>query len=373
MMITRPKRNADTLRVVQLTDPHLCPLGNKFASRTDEFHQHIDNKWQSMCDMLDSLEVDHVVLSGDLLHLKTQSNYQPRDINRMSAKMEALGRPLSIIPGNHDLPKSSIDNYEQTAFKASVRAASNALDVSMNDKGQLEFKNHYVRFLNGRESPVVVTGLPYVSMSLFDSMVQYFHDSGAMDPYAFNITMLHVDALPREKALPLPFETFIWKDLVQRFPYSDILCLGHIHQSFPMEMHLTAAGKKQIISKPWSFSRSVNDVYVRTEVLEQQHRPAIALFDIDINERTTEALYIEIPHVPFREAFNVETLSKEIKESEKIISMVTGLKDMIMAHANQGTLADNPLEIMKDLAQRQQISDEIIHLTLHYLTEAGVR
>lgn len=372
-MQLKPKAHKDILRIAHFTDPHLCPLANKFASRTDDFHEQIDAKWQAMCDMFEQGEVDHVVLSGDLFHLKAQSNYLPRDTNRATAKLEAVGRPLSIIPGNHDLPKSSIDNYDQTTFKASIRAAKNVLDVSMSDNGQLEFKNHYVKFLDGRSSPVVVTGLPYVSMSKFPETVEAFNMSGALDPNAFNITMLHVDALPRKDALPLPFETYIWKDLVAMFPHSDVLCLGHIHQSFPMEVHQTTAGKQTIISKPWSFSRSVNDVYVRSEVLENQHRPAFALFDIDVNTRQTQAGYFEIPHAQFRDAFNPKTLSKEIKENEKIMGMVTTLKDLIMAHHTGGSMGESPLAVMNELAQKQQISEEIVNMTLGYLHEAGVR
>lgn len=360
-------------RILHFTDCHLNPLSVKPSSRTDAYHDQIDAKWAALSAAVIQNQVDHVAFSGDLFHLKAQSQYQPRDTNRTISKIEALGRPVSLIPGNHDLPKSSIDNYNETAFKAVISGARNATDVSMDDKGQVRFLNQPVT-VDGQPTNIVINGMPYVPMSKFKEMAAYFHQATGMATMQdkFIITMLHVDALPAPNALPLPFETFIWKELTEMFPYSDMLLLGHIHQAFPMQVIPTSTGKNQIISKPWAMARNVNDIYVRTEVLEAQHKPGYTMIDIDLETKQVQAQYVDLPFAPFAEAFNAATLAAEIKGSKQISAIIDSLQNF-MKTSNLDTEDNSPTAILMRLAKESNAPQQVIETTLEYLHAAGVK
>ncbi len=95
-METRTTSQDGTLRVLQLTDPHLFadPAANLRGTVTnetlDEVIEHYNaSDWQA----------DVVYLTGDLVQDDTAEAYR-----QLCAKVDTLGKPTYVVPGNHDVP-----------------------------------------------------------------------------------------------------------------------------------------------------------------------------------------------------------------------------------------------------------------------------
>lgn len=363
-----PAPGPNVVRLVHVTDTHFVPLAKRPVSRNEQYHEHIAAKWDAFCVLCQQLQAHIIAHSGDLNHIKAQGDYTPNDINRITDMLEKPGIPVIITPGNHDLTKSSMDNYDRTAFKAIVKAAKNTTCLShLNASGLIQIEKYRVPGSN-----VVISALPYVPLHTFVEMSKAVQTWPLLDPNDINITMLHVDALPSPDALPLPFQTLTWAELTTLWPQSDALLLGHIHEGFPFGQNLRVDGRTQLISKPWSFARNVNNLYVRTQTLEARHRPAIAVLDIDTVARTISAQYIEIPHEPFEKAFNLTTLKQEVAAAEKVSSMVESIKAALTAGQGIGA-ASNAHELMAKMAAEQNIDQRIVQKAADYLTAAGVK
>jgi len=87
----------DTLRVLQVTDPHL------FASREDTLRGCAT--WQSLNDTVDHYlardwRADIVYLTGDLVQDDSREAYR-----NLRAAIDRLDLPVYVVPGNHDVPR----------------------------------------------------------------------------------------------------------------------------------------------------------------------------------------------------------------------------------------------------------------------------
>ena len=351
------------MKLIHVTDLHLCPFGHKPVSRSEKYHEHIEAKWQAFCEAVATHAPDAILFSGDLLHYKQQSHYEPKDLNRITDMLERLKVPVASIPGNHDLPKSAFDRLNSTAYRQIVKAAKNVTSLAnLADNGAIITDSMKIGNIN-------IYGIPYLPLTKFREVAPQFSQLMPIDQ--INVVMVHVDAIPYPGALPLPFEVMHWDELSALFPHADVIAQGHIHESFPMAVRQTVTDRSQIISKPWSFMRNVNNLYVRTETLEARHMPSFTT--LTFGERgLTSAAYEVIPHAPFAEAFNMKSLKKEIQTSKQISSMVEHLKQMTANNPNISA-AHTPQQILLAMAAQQGLSQDIIDLTLHYLEQAGVR
>ena len=93
--MTRPQ-HGNTLRVLQLTDPHL------FADRDGALRER--NTWQSLAAVIEHYEAndwdaDLVYLTGDLVQDDSREAYR-----NLRALVDTIGLPVHVVPGNHDVP-----------------------------------------------------------------------------------------------------------------------------------------------------------------------------------------------------------------------------------------------------------------------------
>lgn len=90
-------QDMDTLRVLQVTDPHL------FASREETLRGCAT--WQTLNDTVDHYlardwRADIVYLTGDLVQDDSREAYR-----NLRAAIDRLQLPVYIVPGNHDVPR----------------------------------------------------------------------------------------------------------------------------------------------------------------------------------------------------------------------------------------------------------------------------
>lgn len=338
-------------KIVHFADLHLNPLSKIPRSRSESFHDDIKFKFQELGKVLKSDEVDLMLMSGDLFHLKNQSLYTPINLNYYQKLLEGLEVDIKTIPGNHDLSKSSYDNIEKSAYRSLTEMAQNVQDLSWK-------KVSRKIICGGKEIDINIFGLPFYPIEKMVGYLKGFHDKVISTHNGINIVMLHIDALPNND-IPLFWQTISYKELLKYIPHVNIVCLGHIHQSFDV-----FSENGQMISKPWAFSRVVNDAYVKSSVLEKTHIPSIAIIKfIDRNGKLIVDIdYKKIKCVDFDSAFRKEDLLKVLDKSKKVKSFVDELKKQY-GSVSEAFRIESPEDFLKGL----NISKEVLDCIEEYL------
>lgn len=338
-------------KIVHATDLHLNPISKIPRSRSDSFHGDIKFKLEGLGKIIKDNEIDMMLMSGDLFHLKNQSLYTPVNLNYYQKLLEDLEVDIKTIPGNHDLSKSSYDNIEKSAYKSLTEMAQNVQDLAWK-------KISRKITCGGKEVDINIFGLPFYDIERMVGYIKGFHDKVISNHNGINILMLHMDALP-DNSMPLFWQTISYKELLKYIPNVNITCLGHIHQSFDV-----FSENGQMISKPWAFSRVVNDSYVKSNILEKTHIPSIAIIEfIDRNGKLiVEIKYKSVPFVKFDLAFKKNDLLKALDESKKVKSFVEELKKQY------GSVSDAfKIESPEDFLQSLNVSKEVLDCIERYL------
>ena len=93
--MTTPSQQ-DTLKILQLTDPHL------FADRNEALRDTVT--WQSLSAAIEhyrasAWDADIVYLTGDLVQDDSRKAYQ-----NLRTLVDPIALPVHVVPGNHDVP-----------------------------------------------------------------------------------------------------------------------------------------------------------------------------------------------------------------------------------------------------------------------------
>ena len=301
-------------KLAHISDAHLSPLSHIPQARSVHFHDQIKGKFESLKRLLADEGITHGVISGDLFHLKGISRYYPRDINYYKSLFDELGIHWLVSCGNHDLPGSSFERIEESAYRTITDACDFLHDIS----GQITT----LAYAENPPVPIRMVGVPYYPVGQLPAIMAEFEAVLAKQEPGINIALIHTDALPKND-MPMFWETMSYDELLAMIPSASILCLGHIHQQFPVY----AVEGPRFISKPWSFTRVVKDYYVKTECLEHQHRPSVAIITFEFAPKVKVTVeYKEVPHVPFEEAFMRDALKRQIEESVKVRDFMDAIK-----------------------------------------------
>jgi hypothetical protein len=343
---------------LHVTDTHFSPLNKAPQSRSASYNDDVAFELNAFNDILKKEKPDCILFSGDFFHLKSQDSYNPGDINYYSKFLTEWDLPIYACPGNHDLPKASYDLVEKTAYRNLTLTVPKLFD--------LPWRSCQITKWETPVGPVVITGIPYFPLAqLFDKLKEL--DEAITPVRGFKIVLLHTDALPNDLKVSF-FQTCSWGDLQNLLPHAHLLCLGHIHMSFPIYSGMSPlTGEPQFISKPWSFGRVVKDYFQNPEILEHQHKPSYAdikLYSEDGGPLQVEIEYKVIPHRPFSQIFNPESLKRELESSGKISQFIQSLR------SEHGSL-DNAFRVEdpQEYLRKSNIPDTVRALIEKYLEE----
>src|ERR1019366_1448356 len=349
-----------------ISDSHWNPRLRIPQSRTETYHEDCLKEWNAFTKLVwKEKKVSGVIHAGDWFHLKNQSLYPPGDILYYRDWVLGLQCPVFTVPGNHDLPQSSYDNVQKTAYQTLVHATPNMHDFSF----QTEQVNSLMfgEVNEGSYPQLYISGIPYLPLDKLAPACREL-DARLADLPGIHIVILHPDAIPGNEALPF-LQTCSWSDLLRALPHATVLILGHIHNSFPIlqTTEFSASGSPQFVCKPWSFGRVVKDYHQGTTVLEHQHKISYTQIQIGVKEGqggngkiVIHCEYHEIPQISFEKAFSRETLRREVEKAEKVSSFISSLKD-------QGTIEDAfSIENPKDYLDRMTVSQEVREIINYY-------
>lgn len=319
--------------LIHITDAHNCPIGKSPTARTDTYHEDTQAEFNELAEAVKDFSAAGVINSGDFLHLKAQTLYHPDTINQLAARVESIPASFYTIPGNHDLPNSSYDEYNRSAYRAIMRSAPNAVELSVERYG-VEVSSHKTPMLNGVVSPlkgIRVWGLPFYkeesTLLKLEELAVRMAEFASENPMVINVVALHGDFFPDSFSHPF-VEPIYYSKLVMTLKHAHVFCLGHIHLSY--DVHATTAnGIPQVISKPWSFGRVIKDIHQSSDILENRHKPSFGLIQIvrsEAGQITINCQYGVVPHKGFEQAFIRKTVAEEVKEKNQVSQYVNTLK-----------------------------------------------
>ena len=232
--------------------------------RTDDHWEAQQNKMDWLREL--SYEHDCVIFdSGDLFDKRYKSNPSHKLINWAIENLPNSGKgalgdgapSFYTVPGNHDLPGKSIDNYDNSAM--AVLAAAGTL-IRMPNRFPMGYQPH------GRN--INIYG---------HAWGEELKHSDKFNDKSINVGIIH--AMVYEEFEPFPgCEGYSAKEVMDLLPDYDLILTGHNHQTFTLEK------EGRVLVNPGSFMRNDAD--------QEDHKPCVFLWYSETN--TIKRVYIPI-------------------------------------------------------------------------------
>lgn len=320
-------------RLAHITDMHANPRGKSFIpeGRTDTYHEDCLFEWEAFREDCRRHGVMAVAFSGDFFNLKDSGHYRPRDLHFYSELVASFGIPWFFIPGNHDLPQASMDNYGVSALRALAKMTPNMHNVM----------DRVVEIPMGPpETPfsVFISGSPYAKLAeTFECSLPELEARLAPCP-GYRVALVHTDLLPPgSKPLPGHWNAASYDDVLDALPSAHLVCAGHIHNGSVIYLrpHPQQPGVEQRVSKPFAAGRTVKDYFATTEDVELQHVPTYTLIEfrslVDADGRIASPIQVHtteqtIDHIPFDRAFKRDSLRRVLEKEADIAEFLEKLR-----------------------------------------------
>ena len=264
--------------------------------RTDDYWETVKGKIAWLRELQHEHDGCPIFSAGDLF----EKRYKTNPNNELTGwAIQNLPRPWFDIPGNHDLPGKSIDNYDRSAMSVLEKA------------GSLTSTKDYFEIIGDH----CVYGFPFGSEIEEPSL---FNEKK-------NIALIHT--LVYKDKLPFPgcvgYEA---QEIMDLLPGFDLIVTGDNHQTF------TLRDGDRILVNPGSLKRDDAD--------QVKHKPCVFLWFAEAN--TIKKVYVPIEQgVISREHIDVQAAREKRLDAfiEKLGSQVTHgvdfLKNLEAAVAKQ--------------------------------------
>lgn len=270
------------MRFVFVTDSHIA--NDKPSSRFDNYNEAIFNKWEFVCKYAEKEKIKNIVFGGDLCHTHKLSTEL---MNRFISMIQQHSVNFYYILGNHDMQTGN-DNYVDKT------------NVGFLSKAKCFYPLDTVEPI--RISNCYITGINYTKAKSADAFFSWRRDFSDFKPEP-NIPMvlvIHAGIADRE----LKFKGKIACHSVDNIETdADLLLCGHYHLGSKIKDG-TYFNKNYRIVVPGSMAR--------VAINEGKHKPK--LVDVSIGPGKLKTKLITIPHLSYRDVFDIDT-----KEEEKIV------------------------------------------------------
>jgi len=138
-----------------------------------------------------------------------------------------------------------------------------------------------------------------------DEQKRKFHSMNEDSKDYISICVSHTNISPNDEHLV----DFTYQELTEQFPNIDVHLCGHYHLGYES----TQLNEVTFIN-PWNMTRVSREYQVRMD----NHTPEVVLIDLDrySSNNIDWIEHVELPHLPFHNAFNEEVISV-LKENQK--------------------------------------------------------
>lgn len=243
MRRTKPARIADAILTSDLHVRDTVPV-----ARIDDYFTAQERKLSFLRQLSDENRLCPILCAGDIFHKWRSSPWL------MYLAYRLLPYPMYTIPGNHELPMHSMENYEKSALHLleAVCKKEGLLTVLKCDEPALTDK-------------LLIYGIPFGQME----------NAGKFDvstrPRTSRRTVLLLHELTWERKPAWAHDDYSADELIDKFgEYFDLIVTGDNHQSFVTKKHNT------LLVNPGSMMRMTAD--------QMDHEPCCYLYYADENE-----------------------------------------------------------------------------------------
>lgn len=253
--------------------------------RTDDYFATFERKIKWLKRLQEKHECP-ILDAGDLFDKKYKVNPSHELLNWA---IENLPTPFYTIPGNHDLPGKSIENYNNSAMAVLERAGVIKVPIE-------EFEILKEKIYSIDKSAFKINQIAYIYGFPWGAEISHpslFHD--------MNIALVH--AMVYKNNPPFPgCEGYTTRQIMKLLHDFDLIVTGHNHQTF------TDRVGNQILVNPGSLLRNDAD--------QIDHKPCVFLWYADENE-------IEQVFVPIRQGVISREHIDQVKERENRLDAFT--------------------------------------------------
>jgi len=271
-------------------DLHL--YDNVPEARIDNYLETRSKKIQWICDLQSKYFNPPILQSGDIFENWRCSH------NLLSWCIENLPRDIITIPGNHDLPSLSIENY----YRSPLRTIFSSKKISMpavhalDEEGIIQYKRKTIQCSN-----MNIIGFPWGSTP---KNIKTKAEKGKV-----NVAIAHCMVYKKEEEWPGMVAEKA-KMLLRKLKNYDLIVTGHNHKAFTEELN------GRILVNPGSIFRAHADQF--------EHRPRVYLYYSETN--TIEKIYIPIK--PAEEVLSKAHIEKKENKEKRKSSFVRKLNSL---------------------------------------------
>jgi len=327
--------------IIHLTDIHLNPLGKIPQSCKENYHNIVKGEFEALGLEIEKYKTEYenvvVCISGDIFNLKQQSYYTPKNIEYYASILESTFRniPIFSIPGNHDLTKSSMDLFHESAYNLLVKATKGMIDVS---NINYEYSDR-----------ISISGIPYYATNEIRERLSKFQ----LDKSKTNIMMLHSDIFKDSSEVDWYLENYIThKEVIELNPNLDAVLMGHIHkETSPYNIEHS---RKTWFSKPHAFSRMTKE-YLSKKQIEESY-PSYTLIEIDTNGDIQSAETKRITVYPASDFIDFKELELIKERSNKFSSFIAQIQQTF-GTVNDSFSLENPDELFAKISIDKEVRE----------------
>jgi len=247
--------------------------------RTDDYWETVQRKIR----WLAGLQLKHkcpILDGGDLFDKRYKTNPSHELLGWV---LKNLPRPFCTVPGNHDLPGKSYENYKNSAMAVLENAKI------------LKVPHPYMEFI-GEHKDIGLYGFPWGSPI---ELPAFFAD--------VNVALIHT--MVYEKNPPFPgCEGFRADQLMKKLKGFNLIVSGHNHQTFVYQRG------KQLLVNPGSL--------IRNDADQIDHRPSVFLWDHHSNE--VEQVFVPIK----KNVITREHIDEKEIEQDRLDAFISKLGDV---------------------------------------------
>ena len=312
-------------------DPHLRGGYESPVSRTDDYEDTMYNKIRSIHNIAKKHNVKYLLIPGDILDKKYRSEYNINTLDKNLELFKKLIEPfvkVITIPGNHDLPFNSINNYSNSVYKIVVEHFDKVIDISNRDIIIDDYR---------------IFGVPFGCK--WQDKVKEFNKSA--DDDTTNIVMLHEHFIPMDankNELKFISDLYYYEDLTI-YDKIDYFVFGHLHRGFDTKYYKIGS-KKQYYINPWNLYRLSRNYYT----VNDSHKPEVVIFG-----KNKEPEHFIIDYKKFDDVF----IEKELKRESEINNDIVEKVNEIISIKSDGISFDGVKQEIIDVIQKYMSMTEI--------------
>ena len=338
-------------KIAYIKDPHLMFgfSNNIRKTRTggtrNSWEKDILSKLEFIASEMKSKGISILIFSGDIFDRSKRSDWSFNKwlIHKKILETIFLDQGITIysVQGNHDMFDGK-DTIKETIFGEMVE--NNIINYLTNSP--LEFHTP--------SGIIQIHGMDYS----FTKEIQKrkFEELNSVSENIICMCVSHTNISPNEEQLT----DFTYKELSELYPNINVHLCGHYHLGFKDEIVNNVT-----FINPWNLTRVTREYQVRMD----NHIPEMVIVDLDryTPDNTDYIEHIDLPYIPFHEAFNEEVISV-LKESQKFKFFEEASSDINLENLVKDDLDDNQLLSViinsvlseKSVQEKQQLLNKAI-------------